>query len=142
MTQLDEALQGLKEHDGVEHVLLAGADGLLVRHVGDVSALDPDRVAAMIPGIVSAGDTFGRATTAGPASTHVLELEQCGGDRFHGKVSTSIGGKMKGPGDSMTADQSVAPGPGVLRGFRAALRVEPENLPSGQAPHGSSLYSE
>ena len=76
MTQLDEALQGLKEHQGVEHVLLAGADGLLVWHVGDASTLDPDRVAAMIPGIVSAGEIFGRAATAGAASTHVLELEE------------------------------------------------------------------
>lgn len=48
----------------------------------------------------------------------------------------------KGPGDSVTGDQSVAPGPSVLMGFRAATRVEPAWSPSGQAPHGSCVYSE
>ena len=31
MTQLDEALREVQEHEGVEHLLLVGLDGLLIR---------------------------------------------------------------------------------------------------------------
>jgi predicted regulator of Ras-like GTPase activity (Roadblock/LC7/MglB family) len=74
MTQLDEALQALRAHEGVQHVLLIGTDGLLVRHVGGSDGPDPDRVAARVPVLATAADALGRATGGGGASTAVLEL--------------------------------------------------------------------
>lgn len=74
MTQLDEALQSVQDHEGVEHVMLVGMDGLLVRHLGDGSPIDPDRVAAMVPGVVTAAGSFGHAAGGGDPHTAVLEL--------------------------------------------------------------------
>ena len=74
MTQLDEALRSVREHDGVEHVLLVGMDGLLVRHLGDGAGVDPDRVAAMVPGVVTSAGSFAHAAGGGDPSTAVLEL--------------------------------------------------------------------
>jgi predicted regulator of Ras-like GTPase activity (Roadblock/LC7/MglB family) len=74
MTQLDDALLSVRDHDGVEHVLLVGMDGLLVRHVGDGSPIDPDRVAAMVPGVVTAAGSFGHAAGGGDPATAVIEL--------------------------------------------------------------------
>lgn len=76
MTQLDDALRSVQEHDGVEHVLLVGMDGLLVRHVGDGTSLDPDRVAAMVPGVVTAAGSFSHAAEGGDPMTAVLELDR------------------------------------------------------------------
>lgn len=74
MTELDAALQSVQNHDGVEHVLLVGIDGLLVRHVGGGSPIEPDRVAAMVPGVVTASGSFGHAAGGGDPHTAVLEL--------------------------------------------------------------------
>jgi predicted regulator of Ras-like GTPase activity (Roadblock/LC7/MglB family) len=74
MTQLDEALRRLKEHDGVERLLLVGRDGLLVREAGDGAALDAETVAAMIPGLAGACTALTRATGQGAFSTAVLEF--------------------------------------------------------------------
>ncbi|HEX6926368.1 MAG TPA: roadblock/LC7 domain-containing protein [Longimicrobiaceae bacterium] len=76
MNQLDEALLNLRTHEGVEHVLLVGVDGLLVRHSGEESDLDPDRVSAMVPGLISAVDALGEAVGGGACATAVLELER------------------------------------------------------------------
>lgn len=74
MAQLQEALARLHAHPGVQHVLLLGHDGLLVRHLGDGSRLEPDTVAAMVPGLVGAAATLGRSGTLGEFGTGVLEF--------------------------------------------------------------------
>lgn len=76
MTQLDRALLGLKAHEGVEHLLLVGTDGLLVRHVGDSGGPSTDRIAAMVPGVVTSTAALARAAGSERASTAVLELDQ------------------------------------------------------------------
>lgn len=76
MTKLDEAMSALMRHDGVEHLVLAGVDGLLVRHLGEGDGVDGDRIAAMLPGLVSAADDFGAGCGAGAAATVVLELDR------------------------------------------------------------------
>lgn len=74
MNPLDEALSGLMRHDGVEHLLLLGNDGLLIRHLGDAGSLEPETAAAMIPGIVATTGALGRSTGAGELATAVLQL--------------------------------------------------------------------
>jgi predicted regulator of Ras-like GTPase activity (Roadblock/LC7/MglB family) len=74
MTQLDEALRRLKEHDGVEHLLLVGRDGLLVRELRGAAAMEAETAAAMIPGLASACDALTRATGQGAFTTAVLEF--------------------------------------------------------------------
>ena len=75
MTKLDEALSSLLHHEGVEHLVLAGVDGLLVHHAGRSGGVDGERVAAMLPGLLRAADDFGAGCGAGDAATVVLELE-------------------------------------------------------------------
>lgn len=74
MSQLDETLAGLHAHEGVEHLILLGTDGLLIRHLGDPSALDADTVAAMVPGIVGACGALARASQRGDTATAVIEF--------------------------------------------------------------------
>lgn len=73
MIPLDEALAELKEHPGVQHLLVLGRDGLLIRHVGDPFSLQADTVAAMIPGLISAATSLGRAAETGSLVTSVVE---------------------------------------------------------------------
>lgn len=75
MTQLDDALLRVRTHQGVEHVLLVGMDGLLVSHIGESGGIDPERVAAMVPGLIAAAGSLGAAAEGGECSTVVLELE-------------------------------------------------------------------
>ena len=74
MNELDQALSRLLEHPGVEHLLLLGHDGLLVRHLGSGGRLDADTVAAMTPDVVAACTAFARAAERGAFATAVLEL--------------------------------------------------------------------
>lgn len=76
MTKLDEALSSLMRHEGVEHLVLAGVDGLLVHHLGEGGDVDGERVAAMLPGLARAADDFGEGCDSGSAATVVLELER------------------------------------------------------------------
>lgn len=73
MSELDHALNRLRSHDGVQHVLLLGRDGLLIRHLAD-EGLDSETVAAMIPEIVFAGGSLGSAADRGELSTVVMEF--------------------------------------------------------------------
>jgi predicted regulator of Ras-like GTPase activity (Roadblock/LC7/MglB family) len=73
MTELDQALAELRNHEGVEHVLVLGRDGLLVQHLGD-STLDVETVTAMVPAVASSSDSFGIAAGRGESATAVLEL--------------------------------------------------------------------
>ena len=74
MTQLDEALAALREHEGVEHLLLVGRDGLLIRDAGAPGGFAAETVAAMVPGLASACAALARATAQGPFTTAVLEF--------------------------------------------------------------------
>ncbi|HEU0054349.1 MAG TPA: roadblock/LC7 domain-containing protein [Longimicrobium sp.] len=68
MSELDQALDAIRGHAGVEHVLVLGRDGLLIQHVG-ASGLDAETVSAMIPGVAGAASALGSAAGAGRADT-------------------------------------------------------------------------
>lgn len=73
MSELAQTLEGLRRHEGVEHVLLLGRDGLLVQHLGDED-LDVETVTAMVPGVASTCSTLGNAWGHGELSTVVMEF--------------------------------------------------------------------
>ena len=75
MSELDRTLTELRAHEGVEHVLVLGRDGLLIQHLGS-SDLDVDTIAAMVPGIAASADSLASASAQGAFSTAVLELER------------------------------------------------------------------
>ncbi|HEV7586713.1 MAG TPA: roadblock/LC7 domain-containing protein [Longimicrobium sp.] len=75
MSELDDALDRIRGHDGVEHVLVLGRDGLLIQHAG-TGALDPETVAAMVPGVVQSASALGGAAGTGGAGTVVARLER------------------------------------------------------------------
>ncbi|HEX8211711.1 MAG TPA: roadblock/LC7 domain-containing protein [Longimicrobium sp.] len=73
MSELDDALQALRAHPGVEHVLVLGRDGLLIQHAGD-SSLDAETVSAMVPGVAQSARALGEAAGTGAASTVVARM--------------------------------------------------------------------
>lgn len=75
MSELDAALDALRAHPGVEHVLMLGRDGLLIRHSGD-GTLDAETVSAMVPGLAAAASALGGAGGVGQAETVVVKLER------------------------------------------------------------------
>jgi predicted regulator of Ras-like GTPase activity (Roadblock/LC7/MglB family) len=75
MTELDTTLQGLREQEGVEHLVLLGRDGLVVRHAGTGPA-DEETVAARVPGLAAACEALGRASLQGHFSTAVIEFDR------------------------------------------------------------------
>ena len=75
MSELDDALERLRGHHGVEHVLVLGSDGLLIQHTGG-GALDPETVSAMVPGLAQAASALGGAAGSGAAATVVARLER------------------------------------------------------------------
>lgn len=74
MSELEKTLTELRAHEGVEHVLILGRDGLLIQHLGDAD-LDVETVTAMVPGIAASGDALAAAAERGDFSTAVLEFE-------------------------------------------------------------------
>lgn len=74
MTQLDQALSRLMDYPGVEHLLLLGQDGLLVRQLDRADLLDGETVAAMVPAVVAACNEFATAAGRGAFATAVLDL--------------------------------------------------------------------
>lgn len=82
MSDLDAALDAIRSHPGVEHVLVLGRDGLLIQHAGDRS-LDAETVSAMIPGIATATQGLAGAAGAGAARMVVARME-------HGVAVVSI----------------------------------------------------
>jgi predicted regulator of Ras-like GTPase activity (Roadblock/LC7/MglB family) len=73
MSELDRALASIRGHEGVEHVLVLGRDGLLIQHSGGAE-LDAETVSAMVPGIASAAGGLGSAAGLGAATTVVMRL--------------------------------------------------------------------
>lgn len=74
MSEIETVLQDLRVHEGVEHLLLLGRDGLLIHHSGD-NGVDTETVAALAPGLASAGAALGDAAGRGDFATAVLEWE-------------------------------------------------------------------
>ncbi|MEX2570612.1 MAG: roadblock/LC7 domain-containing protein [Gemmatimonadota bacterium] len=74
MSQLQSTLERLGEHEGVEHVVLLGGDGLVIQHVG-LGVTEAETVAARIPGLASASQALGTATGQGDFVTAALEHE-------------------------------------------------------------------
>lgn len=74
MSELQSALADLRDHAGVEHVLLVGLDGLLIQHVGD-GPLDVETVAALAPGLSAACASVGDAAGYRGFSTAAIEWE-------------------------------------------------------------------
>ena len=75
MSELDQALEAISAHAGVEHVLVLGRDGLLIQHAG-AHGLDAETVSAMVPGIAQAASALGGAAGLGAAATVVVRLER------------------------------------------------------------------
>ncbi|HEX9938736.1 MAG TPA: roadblock/LC7 domain-containing protein [Longimicrobium sp.] len=75
MSELDQALDRILSHPGVEHVLVLGRDGLLIQHAGG-AGLDAETVSAMVPGVAGAAASLGGAAGLGPAATVVVRLER------------------------------------------------------------------
>ncbi|MDQ3555575.1 MAG: roadblock/LC7 domain-containing protein [Gemmatimonadota bacterium] len=73
MSELDRALDALSEHPGVQHVLILGRDGLLVQHQGS-EEVDPEAIAALVPGLASACAALGEATGRGDFRTAVAQM--------------------------------------------------------------------
>jgi predicted regulator of Ras-like GTPase activity (Roadblock/LC7/MglB family) len=74
MSDLDAALDSIRAHEGVQHVLVLGRDGLLIQHAGSPE-LDAETVSAMIPGIASATQGLASAAGAGQASMVVARMD-------------------------------------------------------------------
>lgn len=74
MSELDQALDRIRSHDGVRHVLVLGRDGLLIQHAG-VEPLDAETVSAMVPGVAQAASALGGAAGFGDAETVVVRLQ-------------------------------------------------------------------
>jgi predicted regulator of Ras-like GTPase activity (Roadblock/LC7/MglB family) len=72
MTELEAVVGELREHDGVEHVLLVGRDGLLVYQSG-TGEIDGETVAALAPGLVWSCTSLGEAAVQGGFVTAVME---------------------------------------------------------------------
>jgi predicted regulator of Ras-like GTPase activity (Roadblock/LC7/MglB family) len=75
MTQLDDVLGRFRAHEGVEHVVLLGRDGLVVQQLGRPAA-EVESLAARIPDLAAAGDALGAAAAQGDLATAVLEFHQ------------------------------------------------------------------
>ena len=75
MSELDQALDRIRSHPGVEHVLVLGRDRLLIQHAG-AAGLDAETVSAMVPGVAGAAAALGGAAGLGPAATVVVRLER------------------------------------------------------------------
>jgi len=75
MSELDQALDRIREHPGVQHVLVLGRDGLLIQHAGNGS-LDAETVSAMVPGVAGSAAALGGAAGLGAAQTIVVRLER------------------------------------------------------------------
>jgi predicted regulator of Ras-like GTPase activity (Roadblock/LC7/MglB family) len=74
MSELEAALANLRQHPGVDHLILLGRDGLLIQHVGPDGG-DEEAIAARVPEIDAACAALGTAAERGSFATAVLEYE-------------------------------------------------------------------
>jgi predicted regulator of Ras-like GTPase activity (Roadblock/LC7/MglB family) len=73
MSELDAALQRIRGHNGVDHLILLGHDGLVVQHIGGGGNEEP--IAARIPGLAAACGALGTAAGTGRFQTAVIEFD-------------------------------------------------------------------
>ena len=73
MPTLRDLIETLQARADVAGAVVLGRDGLLV-DAGGLDAADAEHLAAVAPGIASAGDAMGAAASDGPLSTAVLEF--------------------------------------------------------------------
>jgi predicted regulator of Ras-like GTPase activity (Roadblock/LC7/MglB family) len=74
MSQLSASLERLRSHEGVEHLILLGEDGLVIEHAPGGGA-ELEGVAARVPGVAAACSALGRSARSGTFRTAVLEFE-------------------------------------------------------------------
>jgi predicted regulator of Ras-like GTPase activity (Roadblock/LC7/MglB family) len=74
-TSLDEALARLREHEGVEHLILLGRDGLVVRHSG-TGPIEEETIAARVPALAAACERLAGPLGHDDFRTAVLEFGQ------------------------------------------------------------------
>jgi uncharacterized protein len=72
MPTIRDLVDTLRQRDDVEAAVVLGRDGLLIDS-RSVPQVDAERVAALVPSIVSAADELGRSTRGGPMTAAVLE---------------------------------------------------------------------
>ncbi len=75
MPTIRDLVGALVQRDDVEAAVVLGRDGLLIDSRA-VPEVDAERVAALVPAVVSAADELGRTTRGGPLITAILEYPE------------------------------------------------------------------
>ena len=75
MPTIRDVVQALGQRPGVEAVILLSRDGLTI-DAHAANGVDPDGIAALVPGVVSACNRFGSAAARGAFGTGVVEFDQ------------------------------------------------------------------
>ncbi len=74
MPTIRDVVQALSNREGVDAVILLSRDGLTIdAHASD--GIDPDGLAALVPGVISACNRLGSAADRGAFGTGVVEFE-------------------------------------------------------------------
>lgn len=76
MDDLEQRLDRVREHRGVEQAILVGRDGLLIQRRGNEPLDAVDTVCAMVPGLLAAADALGESASQGEAATVAVELRE------------------------------------------------------------------
>ena len=80
MPTIRDVVQTLSNREGVDAVVLLSRDGLTIDAQAS-NGVDPDGLAALVPGVVAACTRLGSAAERGGFGTSVLEFEQGIDDR-------------------------------------------------------------
>lgn len=75
MPTIRDVVQTLSNREGVDAVVLLSRDGLTIDAQAS-NGVDPDGLAALVPGVVAACSRLGSAAERGGFGTSVLEFEQ------------------------------------------------------------------
>ena len=75
MPTIRDVVQTLSNRDGVDTVILLSRDGLTIDAHGS-DGVDPDGLAALVPGVVAACNRLGSAAERGGFGTGVVEFER------------------------------------------------------------------
>lgn len=75
MSELEVTLDKLRAHEGVEHVILLGRDGLVIQDRGETER-NEETIAARIPAVAASCAALGTAAARGDFATAVLEFER------------------------------------------------------------------
>ncbi len=75
MPTIRDVVQTLSNRDGVDTVVLLSRDGLTIDAQAS-NGIDPDGLAALVPGVISACNRLGSAADRGALGTCVVEFER------------------------------------------------------------------